>query len=683
MKRRILYRFLTAAGIVVLAAELGIRHVPLPADLETTPPSSVVYLDRNGFPLRRSLVENRHAIPLTLDAVPERLIDAVVAAEDRRFFSHTGVDWWAVVRAAWNNVRAGHITSGASTITQQLVKLADPRPRTLGTKLLEAVRAMRLEREWTKEEILLAYLNRLDFGNLNVGCEAAANDYFGKPTADLSLAECAFLAGLPQSPTRLNPRRNLAASIARQQTVLRRMRDAGLVKEAEYHRARMEPLRLLERGRDFLTPHFVDLVQAIEPDRSGEIHTTVDLALSRFVEGEIADQLAKLKARNVGQAAAVILDNHTGDVLALVGSGDYFAPGEGQVNGALAVRSPGSALKPFTYLLAMEHGDSPESVVLDTPVEYPTPTGIYRPENYDRAYHGAVSFREALACSLNVAAVRVLDSVGGADPLRDRLQRCGLTTLTAEPGTYGLGLTIGNAGVKLLELTNAYACLARMGVFLPWRVISDQPEGMPRPVCDPRAARMIADILSDNDARARAFGIDSPLRFDFPVACKTGTSSDFRDNWAIGYTPEFTVGVWCGNFDGSPMREVSSASGAAPILHAIFEHLHARFGTTWYSEPVEIVRNNPETIPGAGDFERGLRIVSPRPGSQFLIDPDLPEESRWIPLLAAGGDSVEWTSDSLPVRSASAWIREGRHALVAFDPSTGKRQTTWITVTTE
>ena len=295
-----------------------------------------------------------------------------------------------------------------------------------------------------------------------------------------------------------------------------------------------------------------------------------------------------------------MLDNRGGDVLALVGSENYFAPAAGHVNGAWAPRSPGSTFKPFTYLLALERGATPATVVADVPTEFATATGLFAPVNYDRHCYGPMRYRLALANSLNISAVKVLASVGGPQLLQQLLQACGLSTLGRPAEHYGLGLTIGNAEARLLELANAYTCLARLGKYKPYRLLLDSAGGSGSPiptsrrspahqVADPAAAYLIADILSDNDARTLAFGAETPLRFAFPVACKTGTSSDFRDNWAFGYTPEFTVGIWVGNFDGSPMKHVSGVTGAAPLLHDLFEYLHQHYGTSWYSVPANVV----------------------------------------------------------------------------------------------
>jgi penicillin-binding protein 1C len=571
------------------------------------------FVDRNGHPLRAVPLDNNpFQQPVQYADIPLPLIQATLAAEDRRFWHHAGVDWRASLRAAGQFLLHRRVISGGSTITQQLIKLAQPRPRTLRTKVIEAVQALRLEQIWNKQQILATYLGRLDYGNFNRGCAAAARFYFAKPLRDLSPAECSLLAALPQAPSRLNPHAHFQRALKRQHWILARMHRAGWLADAEFARALAEQLALAAPRRTFEAPHFIDLVLAdsgLPPHRhatagaeiekrsydgrpADPIRTTLDLDLNRFAQETLRQHLAHLRAQHVSNGAIVILDNQTGDVLALVGSENYFSPGVGQVNGAWAARSAGSTLKPFTYLLAFERGATPATVVADVPAEFATATGLFAPVNYNRHCYGPMRYRFALANSLNISAVKVLASIGGPEPLQHFLQQCGLTTLQRPAEDYGLGLTIGDAEARLLELANAYACLARLGRYKPYRLLAP-PSLTARSagvqIASPGPAWLIADILSDNNARALAFGAESSLHFDFPVACKTGTSSDFRDNWAFGYTPEFTVGVWVGNFNGAPMRHVSGVTGAGPVLHALFEHLRERYGTTWYPTPANIV----------------------------------------------------------------------------------------------
>ncbi len=742
-RRRRLWRVALVLLVLFVVGQLALRLVPLPAGLLAEPPANLELTDRHGQPLRTVPDEERHFHGrFALAETPDVFVHATLAAEDKRFWRHAGVDWFASCRAAKDWLAHGRVVSGASTITQQLIKNAEPRPRSLRTKLIEAAQALRLEQVWGKQRILEEYLNRIDYGNLCHGADTAARFYFAKALVDLSPAEAALLAALPNGPARLNPFRHPERARQRQRLVLERMHRNGWLAEAEFERAVAEPIRLNGARRVFTAPHFADMVLARNDftDRHGPVTTTLDLDLNRFVERATRNQLERLRERRVNQAAAVVLDNRTGDVLALVGSGNFFAPDGGQVNGAWAARSAGSTFKPFTYLLALERGDTPATIVADVPVEFATPTGVFRPENYHRHFHGPVRYRIALANSLNVSAVRVLERVGGPEKLRYALRECGVTTLEKNSEHYGLGLTIGNAEARLLELANAYACLARLGEHKPFRLLANEPPAPPLRVFDAGAAFLVADILSDNLARTAAFGADSSLRFNFPVACKTGTSSDFRDNWAFGYTPEFTVGVWVGNFDGAPMERVSGVTGAAPLLHEIFTHLRERRGTSWYAAPAEVVERTIHPITGkliaddrrdgvrekflaralppmesAVDYDPAarvklpaeyapwlvsrdnwlgdravladlpaaeLRLLSPLPGSVFYLDPDLPPSGQRLPLRIAGG-AARWESSTLRIEneSSGSFVRLslGRHT-VRVTGSDGRAQETWFEV---
>ena len=764
---------LTTAAVLLAAARGSLRFVPLPAGLDHPPAPSLILTDRAGRELRELPTAGHYARPaVPAGEIPLALKLATVAAEDRRFYSHGGVDFLAALRAAGGQLglrRVGDRLSGASTITEQLIKLAEPRPRTWRAKICEAVQAWRLEQVWNKDRILAAYLNRLDYGNLNIGCAQAARAYFGKPLADLSTAECAFLAALPQSPTRLSPYHHPVRARQRQSWVLSRMAAANDLPPGALARARAEDPRLCPRARPFEAPHFTslllaqrsrDALTAAAAEGGAEVRTTLDLELNRFVADSLRRHVAGLRAEHVGNGAAVVIDNRRAEVLALVGSADFFAPRGGQIDGAWARRSPGSTIKPFTYLLAFEQGATPADVVADLPSEFPARGAIYRPENYSHRYYGPMRLRPALANSLNISAVKVLaERAGGPAALQGRLRACGLTTLPLAADHYGLGLTLGNAEARLLELTNAYACLARLGEYRPGRFLRTDAEPPGEILCDPRAAYLVADILADNTARAMSFGVDSDLHWDFPVACKTGTSTDFRDNWAMGYTPEFTVGVWVGNFDGRPMLDVSGVTGAGPILHEIFERLHAAQPTTWYDMPPGVVvravhrvtghllpadaADGPDAVPekflaehlppteSPADYDargrvwlapefagwlsggdnwlagravardenpvavagsdvppdvsaRRFAVVSPMPGTTYVLDPDLPPSSRLLDLRARGCADPRWESSTLECRVVrgrpAAVLQEGRHALRVRDAASGEWRETWIVV---
>jgi penicillin-binding protein 1C len=746
-------RWLLAALVLLVLGgffvSLLVQWVPLPSGLFQPPAPNVEFTDRQGRPLRQQFGERGfQAERIILSEVSPLFIQATLAAEDKRFWEHCGIDWQAIARAAWHLVQHGRVISGGSTITTQVIKLSQPRPRTLWTKIIEAAQALRLEQVWSKEQILREYLNRLDYGNRRIGCRAAAHYYFGKPPGELSLAEAAFMAGLPQAPTRLNPHLRFALARKRQQWILGRMQEEGWLTLPVFERAAREPLQLKEPARVFQAPHFVDLLMQLQTGlatRHGQtIRTTLDLPINLFAENVLRDRLARLTKQNVKNGALVVIENSTGHVLALVGSENYFAPESGQVNGAWAPRSAGSTFKPFTYLIALERGATPATVVADLPCEFTTPTGLFAPVNYNRQCYGPMRYRLALANSLNIPAVKVLQSLGGPAVLQTRLQQCGLTSLTHPPEHYGLGLTIGNAEARLLELANAYACLARLGEYRPLQLtLADANLAKGKSVFDADAAFLLADILSDNFARTLAFDLNSSLRFDFPVACKTGTSTDFRDNWAFGYTPEYTVGVWVGNFDGSPMQQVSGVTGAAPIMHEVMVHLRTRFGTTWYQASTNIVthwihpitgkrltrpgvkaiqekflaNNLPEMesstdydaqgrvrlaseyetwLAGGNNWLAGqavadqettnsvLRLLFPLPGTVLYLDPDLPGNGKKLVLKAQGKGFIHWNSPTLRCEvqngQAIAWLKEGRHELTASDSSTGGQTNTWVTV---
>jgi len=739
-------RFGVAVGTSLLLsglAWLGVGLVPLPNELFQPLPSSLEFTDRNGLSLRTLANPAGQVARFDTEAgLPSMVEKATLAAEDARFWEHPGVDPLASLRALSQMVRNRRIVSGASTITQQLIKLAHPRPRTWTTKLIEALRALRLERKWDKERILHEYLSRLDYGNRCTGLREAARHYLGKEPENLDLAESAFLSGLPQAPSRLNPRLHFNRAKVRQEWVLGRMERLGWISAAERTRSYLEPIHLVPGVRDFLAPHFVDWI-AQEPElgqHRGPVATTLDLRLQKSCEQILRDHLAPLRERQVGNGAVVVIDNRSDELLVMVGGTDWLNPMQGQVNATLARRSPGSALKPFTYLLALEAGATAADVIPDIPTEFPTPTGLFRPLNYDHHCRGPMRLRLALANSLNIPAVRALSKWSSPRALRRRLTACGITTLDRQDDDYGLGLTLGNVEVRLLELANAYAALARLGEWHPLNAIrGETAKETDRRVADPDACWLIADILSDADARSLAFGYDSPLRFDFPVACKTGTSSDFRDNWAIGFTPEFTVGVWVGNLDGHPMSGVSGVTGAGPVWHDIMTLLHEQRGTTWYSTPAGAQRRwiDPTTghevaegpsavqewfiaghLPcpaladdhdargrtmldaGYADWLNGpdaprndffvvqtapgdtsLRILNPLPGTIYLLDEDQPASRQRLRLKASR--DCQWEAEGLHVVTAEAGaeleLAVGRHRIIAEDTD-GRRAETWIEI---
>jgi len=606
---------LTATAAIVLILGTWLAHavlsgLPHIADihLQGARPSTII-LDREGRIIATlSDPETGESYPLPPERIPEMVKQAAVATEDKTFYRNPGFDALAILRAAWRNARQGKIVSGASTITQQVARnlLLPDQERyqpTLLRKLRELVLAYQLTHRFSKDEILSLYLNQAYFGNLAYGIEAAAQTYFDKPAEHLNLAESALLVGLIQAPIAYDPFSHPEAALSRRATVLELMAEQGYISVDEATLTAQEPLTLSSSDASHRAPHFVVMVRqqigkllpaAIQHAGGLRIYTTLDLSLQRAAEERVRYHLAQLNAETsalpsheVHNAAVVVLDPHTGAIRALVGSPDYDKEEiAGAFNGALALRQPGSALKPFTYAAAFEQGLSPATVIADVPTSFPTRTGSsYVPINYDYRYHGLVTLREALACSYNVVAVKLLDRIGVVR-LPEMAGRLGITTLE-DIGDHGLALTLGSCEVSLLELTAAYAAFANGGYRVtPWfitriqdeegRLLYEHPTTPPHQVLDPRIAYLISQVLSDPKARTSAFGEGSPLELPFQAAVKTGTTTDWRDNWTVGYSTETVVGVWVGNADNRPMRGVSGISGAAPIWNAVMRDAHSR-----------------------------------------------------------------------------------------------------------
>lgn len=577
-----------SAALVVAALLIGSLAWPVPE--AAAPGQAVVSLqitDRTGQLLREVRSDGRGQ-PVPLDAVHPAVVDALLATEDRRFAWHPGIDPIALVRAAWTDLRHGEIISGGSTITMQVARLLrDEQHRGWIDKLAEMHLALRLELRYSKDEILARWLNRVPFGNRARGIEAAARLYFDKSARDLTTAEAAYLIGLPQSPSRYNPFRHPERAKARQQRVLRAMERAGHLSADERRHLAGLPLDLQPPEQTFRAPHFTQrLLRSVPEDAAlAELRTTLDLNLQKRVVSIVRGHITQLADRSVTNAAAVVLDNRTGDVLAYVGSADFWdARTGGQNDGVRMRRQPGSALKPFTYAEALAtRRYTPASILADIPLQVLEAGAAFSPENYDKHYHGPVPLREALASSYNVPAVRMARRLGPETVLQT-LRTAGFSSLDEPASHYGVGLTLGNGEVRLLELARAYAGLARGGSLPPirteqWSVTAagdttHAPAEAPEPTrISPQVAHLITDILKDPEARAPAFGRGGPLELPFPTAAKTGTSKDYRDNWTVGYTPRHTVAVWVGNFDGAPMRWVSGVSGAGPIFKSIMLEL--------------------------------------------------------------------------------------------------------------
>ena len=730
-----LLRIGLAAGAGALGAACALLAyaylAPLTPLEQQAPPAGTVIVDRHGAPLLRDASEGVR-IPVSLDEIAPIAVGATIAAEDQRFREHSGVDLLAVASALTEAAVGRAQPRGASTITQQLARrlyLSGTDSPALLRKAREALIALQLEARHSKRELIEAYLNHVYYGRGAYGIEAAARRYFGVGARQLDLAQASFLAGLPQLPSVYGD--ESAAARTRQRYVLDRLAADGVITPQQASSAARTPLAFADAGEPALAPHFTTMVNEelarLRPDLAGQpgliIETTLDSALQREAARSLRAHLSRIRNRNAGNGAVVALDTASGALLALVGSADFSEERTGQVNMALAPRQPGSALKPFLYAAAFERGYTAATVLLDVPSSFLTPVGSYQPLNYDLRFRGPTPLRVALASSLNVPAVRTLDRIG-VDALLEIADRAGLEGL-AEFEDHGLSLTLGSGEVPLLDLTAAYGALAAGGLRAePYAIervrdaatgelLYERARGTRERVVTAEHAFLLADILSDPLARAPAFGFGSVLETPFPAAVKTGTTSQFRDSWAVGFTPERAVGVWVGNADGAPMVDLPGLAGAAPIWRDVIEAATADrpvLGFTppetmvavtvcsptgllpgphcpshvreWFIAGTEPVETETYYLPRAdgalaidppaearpwaaragvrlakhedGASEAGLTIVQPAQGAVLYIAPELARQEALLRAAApASAEQIEFRIDGVPVGSAS------------------------------
>lgn len=628
--------------------------------------TAVAFTDRSGIPLGTVLSSDAsHAVAVPLERVSPYFIAATLAAEDRRFFRHGAVDWQAAARAAWQTVTCLCVQSGASTIDMQVARMQFQLGSGLRGKIAQVWDAARIDAGSDKRSILNAYVNRAAMGGNMYGVEAAARTYFGIPARDLDIAQAALLAGIPNDPSGLDPFTDWGAARGRQRYVLSRMAADGDITASQARVAAREQIHLRPRRSDLAAAQ--QLLFALAPrveNGAAPVRTTIDLPLQRFVQAQAQEVVAALSSHNVTQASALVVDNRTGDVLAYLGSLDYFDDAYlGRNDGVQALRQPGSTLKPFLYEYALETQTiTPRTILADVPSSYAIPNGeIYSPEDYDRRFSGPVSVREALANSLNVPAVRVLSKVG-VPAFLDRLRLLGFTHLQRSPDYYGLGLTLGAGEVTLWDLAHAYVTLARNGNAVPLRTLADAPAAAGTQIGDPGYWELVSDILSDRYARARAFGIGSVIDMPFPAAVKTGTSSGYRDTWTVGYTPEYTVAVWVGNFTGAPMQRVAGVSGAGPLWNRIMLHLYDHRDPPRFTAPPQTLlakRPIPKSLVPRdaeydqwriqqGDTTGPLHILFPHDGDLFedalaAGDPHRSEQQIEFRISRPSHGDVTWT----------------------------------------
>lgn len=682
---------------------------------------------------------DRTFIPLT--QMSPWVWKAAIALEDRNFYENPGINVRGLLRAFASNLQGGAV-QGGSSITQQLIKnviipVEERAQQSYARKIKEVILALEVTRRYSKDKILEWYLNYNFYGNLAYGVEAASQVYFGKSSQELTLAEAAMLAAIPQYPG-LNPIDNPEDAKRRQGVTLKAMAEAGMITQAEADAAFAVPLEMkssvAERFDILTAPHFaLYVLQRIKDEFNTaedpyfiwrnwlEVYTTLDVGLQQYAEQVAREQVARLveQGKNASNAAVVVLRNDTGEILAMVGSLDYNNNKiDGQVNVATAERQPGSSFKPFVYLTALEEGSTAASMILDVATAFPESDGTYyRPENYDRQYHGPVSLRNSLARSYNIPAVRVLAQVGVGDALRTA-HRLGINGLNRGLGYYGLNLVLGGGEVSLLDHTYAFSVLGNGGTMtgepiLPvearpgfrnlnpvallqvrdstGKVLKKYEQPHAERIVEAEEAYIMADMMSDDVARAPAFGANTELTLpDRKVAAKTGTTNGFKDNWTMGFTPQYTVGVWVGNTDNESMVNVTGLSGAAPIWNAVMQRLHEGQEVRWYDRPPGITDRTictpsgllpSPSCPGSSQrneiFKAGTEpTIEDNIWQTFEIDTATgqlasaatpPEQRRTEAFMILPSEAQDWVRDSGIAQPPTGGV-EAANALVEYDP---------------
>jgi penicillin-binding protein 1C len=590
-------------GLTMLAAGyLGAQWAALPAALSYGRGALRVE-DRAGALLREPKGEDGlRADWVALDDVPPAFVSALVQGEDHHLGLHPGVDPVGIARAVWLNVRDRKVVSGASTLAMQLARLGYGLPRTFRGKLEQLALAPLLTFRLGSRGVLEAYVNLAPFGRDLSGVAAASRAYFAKPLRDLTVGEATALACLPRGPSHYDPYRHPERLVARRAHLLSLMEARGVLSAEQAEAAKKEPLALAPFVRMFKAPHASALALHEAKERGARyptrIRTTLDAELQRTAQWACKQAVAQLESKAATHCAAVAMRASSGEVLALVGSPDFRSPDGGQVNAALALRQPGSALKPFVYALAFERGRMPGSSIADEPTTFSAPFGEWTPRNYDGRFHGTVTLREALANSYNIPAVKLAQELT-PERVVERLVRAGLHTLEGAEQRVGLGIALGDGEVTLYDLVAAYAMLARGGEYLEPTLLREVSEGSHRAELRPQSTRrvfstsdvyLVGHVLQDRGARRASFGQASALELPFDAAVKTGTSSDYRDNWTVGFAHDLVVGVWLGRHDGAPMFGVSGVSGAAPAWRRIMLYALGKTAGRWPAPPPGVER---------------------------------------------------------------------------------------------
>jgi penicillin-binding protein 1C len=674
------------------------------------PPETLSVADRTVHKLQ---VLDRNAIPLTityqndwnihdyvpLHEIPELLQQIFIIAEDKRFYEHNGPDWRARWHAVFQNIMALEIVRGASTMSEQTVRILHPRPRVFWSRWLEGFEATRLEQHFSKADILEFYLNQVPYVSQRRGVVQAARHYFDRDLETLNIKEMMALSVLVRAPSRLDLHKGFTEIEAPITRLADRLLESNIITKEDYHFVLTTPLQLHDSHLPVQAKHFIHhiytspLTQSLQ--NKGRVSTTLDANIQRTVQKILDQRVQDLRRKNVNHGAVLVVNHQTGEVLAWANAGSSSPElPESHIDAVTTPRQPGSTLKPFLYALALENGWNASTMINDSPLAEAVGTGLHHYRNYSRHHYGPLRLRDALGNSLNIPAIRTIQFLG-ADKFLLLLRQLGMLSLTAHSDYYGDGLALGNGGITLFELVQAYATLANQGLFRPLTVLRRAPASDSTQVLSPEVTSIIANILSDSEARRLEFGSGALLRFPIQTAVKTGTSNDYRDAWTIGFNYRYTVGAWLGNLDQKSMSKISGSTGPALMVRAIFAELN-RYEETQplYLSPqlvkAEICRDTGQRatedcpsrmewfVPGTepplkGKEERGkekgkefiqkpLRLKQPSHGLQLAMDPRIPDEHEAFKLMlvetALDVDSIEWLVNEKVIGTTAGEVRQ-------------------------
>ncbi|MGD8293776.1 MAG: transglycosylase domain-containing protein [Desulfobacterales bacterium] len=701
---------ITMAGAFIWKTRADLLPMPTSLSPHGSGVRKVQVVDRNDAPFTITY-QNRWNIHelVSLHNIPHFLQRAFIVSEDKRFYRHNGVDWSARLHALFQNIKALKAVRGASTISEQVIRMWHPRPRTLWSRWLEGIEAGRLEKVFSKKDIFEFYLNQIPYAGQRRGLVQAARDFFDRDLDTLSFKEMLALVVMVRSPVRLDVRKNPTALARSTMQLAGRLFKYGVLDKGQHASLCQADIRIREASLPVTADHFVQYLQQMQPPAtfrsSGRWRTTLDTGVQHIVQTILDHRLMDLKNRGARNGAVLVVDHWQNEVLAWANSGAHHKDvASSWFDAVITPRQPGSTLKPFLYALALSKGWTAATLVDDSPLSEPVGRGLHAYHNYSRMHYGLIRVRQALGNSLNIPAVRAIQFVG-VESFLDCLHQLGIRSLQQHPDYYGDGLALGNGEITLLELVQAYTVLARQGIYRPLRFLMDE---IPRQedsnrIFSAEIASLIGNILSDPEARRLEFDDGSLLRFPVQTAIKTGTSSDYRDAWAIGFNHGLTVGVWIGNLDHEATEGITGANGPALVLRSIFAELnHHRESRPLYLSPLlvkaEICRDTGLTADGncastsewfvAGSGP-GTKTVSaenaqpvflrhPSEGMQLAMDPRIPDDQEAFVFKLANlphYQPVDWYVDGRWVASTSGgkylWnLQPGPHTVSASVPQT-------------